>query len=82
LFLKESLSESERISLLTGQPPSGQKNQGKTICACFGVKEKVNKEAISTNKLTNVDQIGALLQAGTNCGSCIPELQMLLKKTL
>ena len=80
LFLKESLSESERISLLTGQPPAGQKDQGRTVCACFGVGEKTILEAIVSSKLTSVEQIGSMLQAGTNCGSCIPELQGLLKK--
>jgi len=82
LFLKETLSESERISLLTGQPPVGQKDRGKTVCACFGVGETTILEAIVSNEWTNVEQIGSVLKAGTNCGSCIPELQVLLKKAL
>ena len=79
LFLKDSLNESERISVLTGQPPAGQIDQGRTVCACFGVGEKTILEAILRNRLTSVEQIGGVLQAGTNCGSCIPELQALLK---
>jgi len=78
LFKKESLSEDERISLLRGEPPAGQKEQGKTVCACFGVGDKTIMEAIASNNITSVDQIGKLLQAGTNCGSCIPELKELL----
>jgi assimilatory nitrate reductase catalytic subunit len=80
LFKKESLSEIERISLLTGEPPAGQKEQGKTVCACFGVGEKTILEAITANDITSVEQIGTLLQAGTNCGSCIPELDELLQR--
>ena len=81
LFHKESLSREERTSLLTGQPPPGQKEQGKTICACFGVGEKTILDAIAANNLTTAEQIGELLQAGTNCGSCVPELQALLKRS-
>jgi assimilatory nitrate reductase catalytic subunit len=82
LFLKESLSESERLSLLTGQPPAGQQDQGRTVCACFGVGETTIMEAITNKQLTTVEQIGSALQAGTNCGSCIPELQVLLTKAM
>ncbi|WP_455212099.1 molybdopterin-dependent oxidoreductase [Kaarinaea lacus] len=82
LFQKESLTESERISLLTGEPPAGQKEQGKTVCACFGVGEKTILEAITANDLTSVEQIGDVLQAGTNCGSCLPELKDLLQQCL
>ncbi|MEA3274152.1 MAG: (2Fe-2S)-binding protein [Pseudomonadota bacterium] len=28
--------------------------------------------------LVSVDAIGAALQAGTNCGSCLPELERIL----
>ncbi|MCG6970018.1 MAG: molybdopterin-dependent oxidoreductase [Gammaproteobacteria bacterium] len=80
LFKKAKLSESERISLLTGEPPAGQKEQGKTVCACFGVGEKTILETIASNNITNVEQIGSVLQAGTNCGSCIPELKELLQR--
>jgi len=82
LFQKESLTEAERISLLTGEPPAGQKEQGKTVCACFGVGEKTILETISKTGITSVEQIGEQLQAGTNCGSCIPELQQLLRQCM
>ena len=81
LFKKESLTDHERISLLTGEPPAGQKEQGKTVCACFGVGEKTILEAITANNITSVEQIGNMLQAGTNCGSCIPELTELLQQS-
>ena len=40
--------------------------------------EKTILHAIKENNLKTVDQIGECLQAGTNCGSCIPELKALL----
>ncbi|WP_455216709.1 (2Fe-2S)-binding protein [Kaarinaea lacus] len=33
-------------------------------------------------KLTTVEEIGKALQAGTNCGSCIPEIDLLIKDTM
>jgi assimilatory nitrate reductase catalytic subunit len=34
--------------------------------------------AIRGDKLVTVEQIGKALRAGTNCGSCVPELKALL----
>jgi len=78
LFAKDALSEQERTSLLSGQPPKGAEDQGRLICSCFSVGEKTILRAIKEKNLTSVDQIGECLQAGTNCGSCIPELKVLL----
>jgi len=36
--------------------------------------------AIATRRLTSVAEIGAVLRAGTNCGSCIPELKAILSE--
>jgi assimilatory nitrate reductase catalytic subunit len=35
-------------------------------------------EAIRTRGLRSVEEIGAALEAGTNCGSCLPELGRIL----
>ena len=78
LFTSPSLTDEERYSLLVGQPGKGQKDCGTTVCSCFGVGENTLKEAIAVGKLKSVDEIGDKLNAGTNCGSCIPELKKLL----
>jgi len=36
-------------------------------------------EAIQSAGLTSVAEIGAALRAGTNCGSCLPELAAILR---
>ncbi|MGB6170340.1 MAG: (2Fe-2S)-binding protein, partial [Xanthobacteraceae bacterium] len=51
---------------------------GRTICACFGVGLRTLHDAIAQKRLTSVAEIGAALRAGTNCGSCIPELKAIL----
>lgn len=78
LFDKETLTDKERTSLLTGQPPKGEQDQGRVVCACYSVREKTILQAIKDNKLNSVEGIGECLQAGTNCGSCIPELKVIL----
>ena len=80
LFEKDQLSDDDRVSLLTGKPPAAQKDQGKVVCACFGVGENTIIESIQSQKLTTTDDIGKCLKAGTNCGSCVPELKGLLSK--
>lgn len=77
LFKKDSLDNQERSSLLSGKAPAGQVDTGPRICACHGVGLNIIKEAIK-NGATTVEQIGELTKAGTNCGSCIPELKQLL----
>ena len=79
LLAKESLQEDERISILTGKPLSGQHDAGPIICSCFSVGLNTLTEAITKQHLTTVEAVGAVLKAGTNCGSCIPELKRLIK---
>lgn len=64
--------------LLSGQPGIDRPDPGATVCACFGVGVNTIAAAIASEGLMSVEAIGAALQAGTNCGSCRPELQALL----
>ena len=52
---------------------------GRQVCACIGVGETVILEAIQSGCAIAAD-IGARLKAGTNCGSCVPELKALLAR--
>ncbi len=78
LFELGPLDDAARTSLLTGKPAVGQKDAGHIVCACFSVGINTLVEAIQTRNLSSVEQIGDALKAGTNCGSCIPELKALL----
>ncbi|MBT7445489.1 MAG: molybdopterin-dependent oxidoreductase [Methylococcales bacterium] len=80
LFQKDELSPAQRKSLLMGNPPAEQEDAGKVICACFNVGEKSISAAMSEQNLSSVEAIGACLQAGTNCGSCVPELKDMLRR--
>jgi assimilatory nitrate reductase catalytic subunit len=78
LFETERLDEAQRRSLLTGRPPTGERDGGRIVCACFSVGINTLTEAIRSRKLASVEAVGAALRAGTNCGSCVPELKALL----
>ena len=78
LFEQDRLDDSARHSLLSGRPGRGRPDAGRIVCACFGVGVNTILQAIQTQRLTSAEQIGEALRAGTNCGSCIPELKALL----
>ena len=69
-----------RAVVLSGSPCGAvvQSAAGPTICSCFGVGLHTLHGAIVSRRLTSVAEIGATLRAGTNCGSCIPELNAIL----
>ncbi len=78
VFSEQTLSDEMRMSLLAGKPGAGQPDIGPMVCACFGVGENTIKDAISCGSAKTVEEIGLLLKAGTNCGSCIPELKKII----
>ncbi|MCP5307179.1 MAG: (2Fe-2S)-binding protein, partial [Chromatiaceae bacterium] len=81
LFAVQNLDSAQRASLLAGRPGQGQRDQGRIVCACFGVGLNTLTTAIRAQQLTTPQAIGAALKAGTNCGSCVPELRQLIAQT-
>jgi assimilatory nitrate reductase catalytic subunit len=67
------------LALLAGRPAQPQANAGPQICVCFNVGLNTLVTAIRDQKLRTIGQVGEALQAGTNCGSCKPKIQSLLK---
>lgn len=78
LFAKAALEKQERMALLTGMPPLGVPDVGPIVCACFNVGEKTIQTAIREKGLKTHQEVGRCLKAGTNCGSCVPEIKALL----
>lgn len=78
LFVKDKIDRQDRMRVLSGTPSMGQEDAGKIICSCFSVGRNTICKKIKEMKLTTPEQIGEQLQAGTNCGSCIPELRDLI----
>ncbi|EPX82560.1 nitrate reductase [Salipiger mucosus] len=65
---------------LSGRSPADQPDPGPMVCSCFNVGVNTILTAIETRGLMSVEEIGAALEAGTNCGSCRPEIAALLAK--
>jgi assimilatory nitrate reductase catalytic subunit len=78
-LIGQPLGAVARLTLLAGLD-AGQGAKDETVCACFGVGREAILRAIRAKNLTTPAEIGASLRAGTNCGSCIPELKALLTK--
>ncbi len=71
----------EAPQALSGLAPADRPDPGPVLCACFSVGVNTILSAIETQGLVSVETIGAALQAGTNCGSCRPEIAELLNRT-
>jgi assimilatory nitrate reductase catalytic subunit len=77
MFAVGALNDHQRRMLLSGKSADGQANSGPIVCACFGVGHTTISDAIAKGA-NSAAAIGAQLKAGTNCGSCIPELKRLI----
>jgi assimilatory nitrate reductase catalytic subunit len=70
------------MHLLAGTLPSQAAGTGGGIvCACFSVGKNSIIDAIREKHLGTTEEVGQCLKAGTNCGSCIPEIKALLRQT-
>jgi assimilatory nitrate reductase catalytic subunit len=78
-FEKSSIDERSRQALLSGFAPAGE-DVGAIICACFSVGSKTIEKAVKGGCKTAA-AVGDQLKAGTNCGSCIPEIKSIIAST-
>ena len=72
------LTAEARSALLFGRPPGAPVDRGPMVCACLKVGAKAVNAAIARGALTP-DAVGAATGAGTNCGSCRPEVARMIK---
>ena len=78
-MLGAPVPDTARARLLAGRPQDAAASEGPRICACFGVSRDAIRHAAVTHRLRTVTEIGVVLRAGTNCGSCIPEIEEILR---
>ena len=70
-------SAGKRNAVLAGRPGAGAVDRGATVCACFGIGANEISAAVR-NGCCTVAAIGEATQAGTNCGSCRPEIKRII----
>jgi assimilatory nitrate reductase catalytic subunit len=75
IFALERVEGRERLALLS--PRAARDSEGPIVCACFGVGA-ARIEAAVKDGCRSTAGIGAKLKAGTNCGSCLPEIARMI----
>ncbi|MCJ8323377.1 MAG: molybdopterin-dependent oxidoreductase [Hyphomicrobiales bacterium] len=77
--MSRKLDIADKLSyLLSGISQDKVPNLGPIVCSCLGIYQQQIKDSIKANGLTSVDQVVDLLKAGSNCGSCLSEINQLL----
>ncbi len=74
-FADAGFAPDNRLALLAGRRLDGVADPGPTVCACFGVGLNAIRAAFASGGAMTPEDIGRQLKAGTNCGSCLPEIR-------
>jgi len=78
LFAMRKLTAPMRASLLAARALEGS-DQGALVCSCFGVgRNQIAACARELGRAATAVEIGKKLKCGTNCGSCVPEIQAII----
>ena len=64
----------QRQHILAGRAGAEQRDRGAIVCSCFEIGLNDIVEAVTAGGCVSVAAVGEALKAGTNCGSCRPEI--------
>jgi assimilatory nitrate reductase catalytic subunit len=78
LLAQQRIDAATRRFILAGRSPGRSESGGPVICACFGVRHAQIEAAVSRGS-GSVEAVGLALRAGTNCGSCKPEIRRIVE---
>ncbi len=80
LFTVGKLDQSARNNLLAGRSHAVA-DQGRIVCSCFGVgRNPIAACARELGAIASSGEIGRRLKAGTNCGSCVAEIGVVIRE--
>ncbi|HLH88658.1 MAG TPA: molybdopterin-dependent oxidoreductase [Xanthobacteraceae bacterium] len=79
MFAAGAMAPAQRRMVLSTRAADGLPETGPIVCACFGVGLNVIRGALCSGAAGSVEEIGKALRAGTNCGSCLPELRRIVQ---
>ncbi|MFZ5566313.1 MAG: molybdopterin-dependent oxidoreductase [Pseudomonadota bacterium] len=75
-----------RLILLAGaQAPVAMPARSRQVCTCFNVNEDAITGTLAQCSGNDSERLAALqqtLKCGSNCGSCVPELQRLMRRVI
>jgi assimilatory nitrate reductase catalytic subunit len=82
VFTSGKLDAAARASLMAGRALEGA-DQGAPVCSCFGVgRNPIAACARELGAAATPAEIGRRLKCGTNCGSCIGEIQVIIREVV
>jgi assimilatory nitrate reductase catalytic subunit len=73
-----TLNKNLSVRLLALGAPAHGSSDGPLVCTCHQVRQAAIHKAISSG-CCSVEAIGQCTRAGTQCGSCVPELHKLIQ---
>ena len=76
-FAAAVLTPAECRGLLAGRPQAARPARGHIVCSCFAVGREAILGAIAAGA-ESAAAVGTATRAGTNCGSCRPEINALI----
>lgn len=76
-----AVSAADRRLVLAGRRAGLDADVGPLVCACFGVPRGKIEGAVRGGCRTTA-AVGEKLKAGTNCGSCLPEIRQIIADAL
>jgi assimilatory nitrate reductase catalytic subunit len=81
LLAADVIGATRRRFALSVRDVSGVLDRGPMVCACFGVSQGAIRDAIDAGAC-DAGAVGAAVKAGTNCGSCVPEIRKIIAVSL
>jgi assimilatory nitrate reductase catalytic subunit len=73
-----AIDPADRLRILAGRGGEDLPDPGATICSCFNVGANQIAAVVASGECASVEAVGAVLHAGTNCGSCRSEIQRIV----
>ncbi|UPQ89987.1 nitrate reductase [Vibrio sinaloensis] len=80
------VTDASQLAILVGKPLSfstllaiaAQQESSELICSCFRVNDKQIARELESGNCNNLSQLQSKLKCGTNCGSCLPQIERLI----
>jgi assimilatory nitrate reductase catalytic subunit len=79
-FDPEKLRELSGVPLSTRVTAAAFVEVDTVICACFGVGLDSIRDALASGRVHDIGDIARTLRAGSNCGSCLPEIKKIIRQ--
>lgn len=78
-WMEGRIGEPISSGLLAGRFAGPANPEGRIVCACFSIGTARLQRFMTDPARRSVDAIKASLRAGSNCGSCLPEIRGMLR---